>query len=89
MTRPLALIKWFRTQLSVARALLCASTLNHCLVFAISKIFLLTVKLLDSTAKILAKLLDGTAKILARLLAKFCKASSNFFSDKQGNDLGV
>ena len=28
MTRPLALITWFRTQLSVARALLCASTLK-------------------------------------------------------------
>ena len=52
--------------------------LNHCLVFAISKIFLLT-----------AKLLDSTAKFLARLLAKYCKASSNFSSDRQGNDLGV
>ena len=28
MTGPLALITWFRTQLSVAHGLLCASTLN-------------------------------------------------------------
>ena len=28
MTRPLEVITWFRTQISVARALLCASTLN-------------------------------------------------------------
>ena len=38
MTRPLALITWFSTQLSVARALLCASTLKALLLHYVTVI---------------------------------------------------